>query len=114
MLGEFIFHYIPSCKLIHYGISITELPGISTKFKFLFHLHIHFLLCWYHNIYFSNQGRTPGEAFVPKSVKEAEMEKLMKSMEVCRHIQYLTRLKYLFPFNFLMILALVVSCLTMI
>lgn len=27
------------------------------------------------------KGRTPGEAFVPKSVKEAEMEKLMKSME---------------------------------
>lgn len=28
------------------------------------------------------QDRTPGEPFVAKSAKEAEMEKLMKSMEV--------------------------------
>ena len=28
------------------------------------------------------QDRTPGEPFVPKSSKEAEMEKIMKSMEV--------------------------------
>lgn len=28
------------------------------------------------------QGRTPGESFVPKSQKEAEMEKMLKSMEV--------------------------------
>jgi hypothetical protein len=28
------------------------------------------------------QGRTPGEPFVPKSSKEAEMEKMMRSMEV--------------------------------
>lgn len=29
-----------------------------------------------------SQGRTPGEVFVPKSSKEAEMEKILKSMEV--------------------------------
>lgn len=28
------------------------------------------------------QNRTPGEIFVAKSAKEAEMEKIMKSMEV--------------------------------
>lgn len=28
------------------------------------------------------QDRTPGEPFVPKAAKEAEMEKLMKSMQV--------------------------------
>lgn len=40
------------------------------------------MYCYHKYIYIFNQGRTPGEAFVPKSVKEAEMEKLMKSMEV--------------------------------
>lgn len=29
-----------------------------------------------------SQDRTPGEPFVPKSSKEAEMEKILKSMEV--------------------------------
>lgn len=35
-------------------------------------------------ICFSSMGqdRTPGESFVAKSAKEAEMEKIMKSMEV--------------------------------
>lgn len=32
--------------------------------------------------FFAIQDRTPGEPFVAKSEKEAEMEKLMKSMEV--------------------------------
>lgn len=31
------------------------------------------------------QDRTPGEPFVPKSSKEAEMEKIMKSMEVINY-----------------------------
>ena len=29
------------------------------------------------------QDRVPGEQFVPKPAKEAEMEKIMRSMEVC-------------------------------
>lgn len=33
-------------------------------------------------LFYVSQDRTPGEVFVPKSSKEAEMEKILKSMEV--------------------------------
>jgi hypothetical protein len=39
------------------------------------------------------QDREPGEAFTPKPTKDAEMERLMRSMSVCSGILYVVLAK---------------------
>jgi hypothetical protein len=43
------------------------------------------------------QDREPGEAFTPKPTKDAEMERLMRSMSVCSGILYLVLAKDVLP-----------------